>query len=153
MRTRAGGTAQALQDFSLFSFCTKEELRHIAALCTPLRVGEGCVLARRGGAATECFVIGEGTALVVADDHIVAAVGPGDCVGEMELLDGGPRSRTVVALTAMTLYVFAQEEFNVLLHRHPAVTRKVAMSLARRLRVAEGDAIRQLPESGKLDRV
>jgi CRP/FNR family transcriptional regulator, cyclic AMP receptor protein len=137
MRHSTDATTQALRDVSLFSRCTKQELRHVAQLCTRLRVDEGFVLTRQGGAGTECFIIAEGTALVTVDDHIIGAVGPGDCVGEMSLLDGAPRSATVIAQTAMTVYVLTPSEFSVLLHGNPAITRKIAASLARRLREAE----------------
>ncbi len=140
MRHSRDAITQALRDVSLFSLCTKRELREVAQLCTPLDVDEGYVLTRQGRAGEQCFVIGDGTAVVTVDGSVVATVGAGDCVGEMSLLDGGPRSATVIAQTAMTLYVLTPSEFSALLYGNPAITRKVAAGLARRLRHAEESA-------------
>jgi CRP/FNR family transcriptional regulator, cyclic AMP receptor protein len=150
MRHSTDAKMQALKKVSLFSLCTKRELREVAQLCTPMHVKEGFVMTKQGGPAKECFVIGEGTAVVTMDDHVVATVGPGDCVGEMALLDGGRRAATVVAQTAMTLYVLTPGEFSALLYDNATITRKVAASLARRLRQAEEGADKRERAAGSM---
>ena len=64
---------------------------------TPINVHAGKVVAHQGTHRRELIVIVEGTATVSIDGHEVATLGPGDFVGEMPLLDGGPRSATVTA--------------------------------------------------------
>jgi CRP-like cAMP-binding protein len=54
----------------------------------------------------------------------------------MSLLDGGPRTATVIALSPMTLYILSGVEFRSLLETN-AVARKIMLSLAQRLRGAE----------------
>ncbi|MEA3511318.1 MAG: cyclic nucleotide-binding domain-containing protein [Actinomycetota bacterium] len=44
----------------------------------------------------------EGEARVVHDGRTVAHLGPGDYFGEISLIDGGPRTTTVIAETPMT---------------------------------------------------
>jgi CRP-like cAMP-binding protein len=133
------GKVAALGSVGLFSGCSDRELRTIAQLCTEFRFDEGFVLTTEGSPGQECFVIAEGTAEVVIDGHTVAKVGPGECVGEMSLLDGGPRTATVVTMTPMTAYVLSTTEFRSLLGTSPTIDRKIMAGLARRLRGAETD--------------
>ena len=69
----------------------------------------------------------------------VGEVGPGDCVGEMALLDGGSRGATVKAKTPMETYVLSAREFRSLVQVNPTIIYKIAAALARRLRAAESD--------------
>jgi CRP-like cAMP-binding protein len=69
----------------------------------------------------------------------VGEVGPGDCVGEMALLDGGSRGATVTAETPMETYVLSALEFRSLVEVNPTIIYKIAAGLARRLRAAESD--------------
>jgi CRP-like cAMP-binding protein len=127
---------EALQGVGLFAGCSKKELASVARLCISLDVDRGFVLTTQGTRGNECFVIGAGDAEVTIDGKAVATVGPGDCVGEMSLLDGGPRTATVTALGPMTLYALSSVEFRSLLETN-AVARKIMISLAQRLRDAE----------------
>ena len=129
---------EALQSVGLFAGCSKKELSSVARLCTTLDVDKGFVLTTQGTRGNECFVIGAGNAEVAIDGKAVATVGPGDCIGEMSLLDGGPRTATVTALGPMTLYLLSSAEFRSLLQTN-AVARKIMISLAQRLRDAETD--------------
>ena len=128
---------EALREVGLFVDCSKRELQAIARLCTKVQVDAGFELTTQGGLGLECFVIAEGNASVTINEQSVATVGPGDCVGEMSLIDGGRRTATVTALTPMTLYVLSSAEFGSLLDTSPPIVRKTMYSLARRLRAAE----------------
>ena len=46
---------------------------------------------------------------ILIDGETVATVGPGECVGEMALLDKEPRSATVIARSPMKLLARALE--------------------------------------------
>jgi CRP/FNR family cyclic AMP-dependent transcriptional regulator len=127
----------ALRSVGLFADCSTRELQRIARICTRDQADKGTVLTKQGDAGRECFVIADGSAAVEIDGRDVATVGPGDCVGEMALLDGGPRTATVTARTPMTMYVLTAAEFRTLLDASPSILRKMTMSLARRLRYAE----------------
>ena len=75
----------------------------------------------------------DGSARVTVGGHLVAHAGPGDFVGEMALLDGGPRSAGVVADSAMTLLVFDARSFATLLDE-PVAGRALRRALVARLR-------------------
>jgi len=128
---------KALSTVRLFSGCSKKELQSVARLCTPLSVEEGFVLTTEGTAGRECFVIADGKARVTIGGRKVGEVGPGECVGEMALLDGGQRTATVTAESPMNTYVLSVSEFRSLLDVNPTILRDIATSLAQRLRALE----------------
>ena len=130
---------KALSTVGIFSGCSQKELQSVARLCTPLSLEEGFVLTKEGTAGLQCFVIADGTANVTIGGRKVNEVGPGECVGELALLDGGPRTATVTAESPMNVYALSVSEFRSLLRVSPSILGKIATSLARRLRAREAD--------------
>ena len=128
---------KALSTVRLFSGCSKRELQSVARLCTPLSVEEGFVLTTEGTPGRECFVIADGKARVTIGGRKVGEVGPGECVGEMALLDGGRRTATVTAESPMNTYILSVSEFRSLLGVNPTILHNIATSLAQRLRALE----------------
>jgi CRP/FNR family transcriptional regulator, cyclic AMP receptor protein len=135
--SRRDDKIKALSTVALFSGCSKKELQSVARLCTLLSVKEGFVLTTEGTPGRECFVIADGKARVTIGGRKVGEVGPGECVGEMALLDGGPRTATVTAESPMNAYVLSVSEFRSLLRASPTILSKIATSLAQRLRARE----------------
>src|SRR2546425_4870237 len=62
---------------------------------------------------------------------------PGDFFGEMSMLDGGPRSATVVAEAALRLLVIKRRDFSLLLSKASDLTRSLLTVLSQRVRQAE----------------
>ncbi len=124
----------------MFSGCSKQELRDVARIVDELSVESGRVLMSQGDAGQEAFVIEEGTADVVRDGQLLATVGPGSYVGELALIDAGPRSATVTATSPMRVLVIGTREFSTLLDEVPGLARRVLVSTARRLRAANEGA-------------
>jgi CRP/FNR family cyclic AMP-dependent transcriptional regulator len=131
---------ELLRGVPLFSACSKRELSRIASLTDEIEVPKGRVLTREGDRGSECFVVVDGRATVTLGDRArVARLGPGDCFGEMSLLDRQPRSATVEAQTDMLLLVLDSRSFSSLIDEVPSVARKVLVAMAGRLRSAEGE--------------
>ena len=118
----------------LLSACSTKELQRVARAADEVQVPEGATLIEQGQLAREAFVIVSGSAEVRRDGAQVAVVGPGECVGELALLDHQPRSATVVALEPMDLLVIPSSAFTALLDDTPALTRKLLGNLAARIR-------------------
>jgi CRP-like cAMP-binding protein len=128
---------ELLSNVPLFSACSKRDLGRIAALADEIDVPEGRVLTRQGEPGWECFVIVEGRAKATMRGTGTASLGPGDVVGEMALLDRGPRSATVTASTDMHLLVLTSRGFSSLINQVPLVARRIMAALAGRVRAAE----------------
>jgi CRP/FNR family cyclic AMP-dependent transcriptional regulator len=128
---------ELLGNVPLFSACSKRDLRRIAALVDEIEVPEGKVLIRQGEPGWECFVIAEGKAKATIRGVGSISLGPGDVVGEMSLLDQGPRSATVTAGTDMHLLVLGSRSFSTLIDDVPVVARRIMATLAARVREAE----------------
>jgi len=129
--------AALLQGVELFSSCTRDELRRIGSLTTPVEVTKGTLLARQGQPGLEFFVVIEGTALATRNGRELHRHGPGSFFGEMALLDGGARTATVDALTDMRLLVLTRTEFMSLQETAPSVAFKLLVGLGARLRQAD----------------
>jgi CRP-like cAMP-binding protein len=61
-------------------------------------------------------------------------------VGEIALVDGGPRTATGTTTSASRLLVLGHREFVSLLDRFPAIESTVLRTLARRVRELDPDA-------------
>jgi CRP/FNR family transcriptional regulator, cyclic AMP receptor protein len=118
----------------LFAELTEKELESVRSLMTETNVPAGTILARQGQTGHEFFVVVSGTASVDRDGEHIASVGPGDFLGEMSLLDGGPRNADVSASTEMTLMVVSQRDFSQLLDTVPMIARRMLPTLVKRLR-------------------
>ena len=126
-----------LRDVALFSACSDKELEAIAAAATEVRIAAGTVMAREGRAGHEFIAIVDGRARVEIGGAVVAELGAGDFFGEVALLDGGPRTATVVAETDLVAEVIGQREFGVVLDDAPHLAKPLLVGLARRLRAAD----------------
>ncbi len=129
-----------LEDLEPFRACSRQELERIASVSDVVDVEAGYVLMREGRSGSECFVISQGEAAVFVNGNQVARLGRGALVGEMSLIDGGPRSATVVAMTPMKVVLFARPAFSATLASFPAVSSAVLTALTGRLRSAQAVA-------------
>lgn len=123
-----------LAAISLFSACSKKDLQRIARASSEITVEPGRILVDQGDAGREAFVIIEGKADVKRNGRKVAALGPGEAIGELSLLDHGPRTATVEAATPMTLLVLSTREFTAVLDEVPGLSHKLMSALASRIR-------------------
>ena len=86
-----------LANVPLFSACSKKELAHIAKATDDVSLPDGHALTTQDETSREAFVITGGKAVVDRNNRKVAELGPGSMIGELGLLDRGPRTATVVA--------------------------------------------------------
>jgi CRP/FNR family transcriptional regulator, cyclic AMP receptor protein len=121
----------------LFSGLSEKELRSVAGLGTSLPVKPGHVLTEEGAPGLEAFLIVAGTARCLVDHVEVAILGSGDFFGEMSLLDGSPRSATVVADSEMTVTAFDRREFFRLIESSPKIAAKLLAAMAARIRTLD----------------
>lgn len=123
-----------LSRIPLFSACSKRELERIGSATDEVDVEAGRVLVEQGAVGHEAFVIIEGTAEVRRGEQVVTELGPGAHFGELAILDGGPRTASVVATTPLRLLVLGQREFSALVDDVPGLSHKLLRALASRVR-------------------
>lgn len=125
----------------LFGGCRPADLEEIGKLADEVDVAAGHVLMREGAIADEFFIVVDGSLAVERGGKAIAKLGPGDFVGEIGLVDGGPRSATVTAETATRLLVVGHREFHSLLAQHQGIQLQVLMALAKRVRTLQPEGI------------
>ena len=133
----ARGGPDALADVPLFSGLSRRHLRHIAELTEEQRFDEGSTLAEEGKEGDTFYVILEGEARVVRGGRRIARLLPGDFFGEIALIDGGPRTASVIAETPLQALTIGRKRFRKVLEEDPSVVVKMLEELARRLRNAQ----------------
>jgi len=129
-----------LSSVPLFAACSRRELQKIAKASDESHVAAGTVLVEQGDTGRECYVIITGTAAVKRTNRKVATLGPGDTIGELSLLDHGPRTATVAAETEMDLLVLGSRQFAAVLEEVPSLARKLMAALAARVRELDSKA-------------
>jgi CRP-like cAMP-binding protein len=126
--------ADLLADVALFSRCSRRERATVARHMETATLPSGATLVEEGEEGDALFVIIEGGASVRRKGVEVAVVGPGAWFGELALLDGEPRSATVVATAPTTVAVLGVRLFRTLLREFPDMTGEVLAGLAADLR-------------------
>jgi len=123
----------------LFAGCSTRDLDRLARATDEVTLSMGTALTRQGDIGREAFVLLSGTAEVQRDGATVAELGPGAVIGELALLDGGPRTATVVATTDVGVIVLNRPAFNAVLDEIPTLAHQLLVTLAHRLRAADAD--------------
>lgn len=123
-----------LSNVPLFSACSKKELAKIAKASDQVSLADGHVLTTQDASSREAFVILEGQVQVKRNNRKVATLGPGSMIGELGLLDRGPRTATCTADGPVDVLVLGPREFSGLLDEVPTISHKLMKALAERIR-------------------
>ncbi len=126
-----------LRKIPIFQSCNEQQLVAVAGITEMTEVSAGKLLAVTGDPGNEFFIILDGTARVEVSARKPLRLGPGDFFGEMSLLDGEPRSATVVAETPLRLLVLSRPAFWALLTELPHLSDRILLTLSRRVRQIE----------------
>ena len=133
---------ERLKEVPVFEGCSQRQLRSVARVARVFDVAADTVLARAGEPGDEFFLIIDGTARAEVSAEKRVLLHPGEFFGEMSILDGGPRSATVVADTPLRLLVISRQHFSMLLKDVPGLTQTLLATLSKRVRQAEERAER-----------
>lgn len=98
-----------LQGIDLFEGLSDDELAKVARICTEKRFSKGQIITQEGAEGDELYIITQGFVEIVLGGRsasaarVVVNLGEGQIIGEMALLDQGPRSATVRAASDPTV--------------------------------------------------
>jgi CRP/FNR family transcriptional regulator, cyclic AMP receptor protein len=126
-----------LEGVPLFSSLTKRQLRAVAGECSEVAYEPDDVIVKELDTGQHLVCIVGGGAKVVRNGRTIARLAAGDVVGEMALLDGEPRSASVVATEPTTGIALYQTAFKKLLADHPTMCAKLLLSMSARLRESD----------------
>jgi CRP/FNR family transcriptional regulator, cyclic AMP receptor protein len=127
---------EELAKVPLFSDCSNRDLQTISRVVKDIDHRAGTVIAREGEPGVGLFVIVDCEAEVTIGGKKKATLGPGEFFGEIALLDGGPRTATVTAITDVKLLGLTEWVFRGLMQEHPSIAIKTLQQMAGRLRSA-----------------
>jgi CRP/FNR family cyclic AMP-dependent transcriptional regulator len=123
-----------LRNVPIFAGCTRKELERIARSGDEVKMTAGTLVVDQGQTGVEAFVILEGSVTIKRNNRKMTTLGPGTIVGELSLLDHGPRTATAVCDTDCTLFVISQRQFLGVLDDVPTIAHKLLAVLAGRIR-------------------
>jgi CRP-like cAMP-binding protein len=128
---------QVLQTIDLFEGLNEDELLQVAEICSEKRFSQGQMIARQGVMGDELYIITEGFVEILLGNRpehearVIVSLGTGQIIGEMALLDQGPRSATVRATSNPTIVqVIPRTDFEALCQRDTRIGYIVMRNLA-----------------------
>ena len=123
-----------LRQVPLFAELPPGDLKQIAAVAGEQLYDDGTLIAREGDAGNELLVIVEGEVGVVTGGAEIARRKRGDYVGEMAVLDGEPRSASLVARGTVRALRIGRRELETILRERPETSHAMLVVLIRRVR-------------------
>jgi CRP-like cAMP-binding protein len=134
-----------LRKVELFNGLSDEELHEVASICNERPLRRGDVITNQGGSGDELFIVTQGLVEIILEESkkeprkVVVNLGEGQIIGEMSLVDQGPRSATAMASMEPTLVqVIRRIDFESLCERNARigyiVMRNIASDLSFKLR-------------------
>ena len=118
----------------LFAGLNRREIEFLGKLMDDVDVPDGKVLTREGARGGEFFIVLEGSVRIERGGKELNRLGPGDFLGEIALIDQGPRTATAIADGAVRLMVLTSTGFASMLSQNPGVETKILRVLASRVR-------------------
>lgn len=123
-------------DIPLFEGLDASERASIFDLATRIDYPDAEVIIHEGDPGRGLFLLAEG-AVVIAKQTIegnletLAMLGPGDCFGDMALVDHKPRSATATAVGPASVYAFEQSAIDTFFADHADIHLKILRNLVR----------------------
>lgn len=152
-------TREKLKDTVLFTEFNADEMDEFIELCDPVSAPAGEVIVKQDDAGDCMYIVVTGSAKVThhkgGHDIDLATLKDGDFFGEIALVDEGPRSADVVALTDCTLLKVTQAVISAVAGVYPSAAFKFLIAIGRimvdRLRLSNQRYVDSLlfPVAGK----
>jgi anti-anti-sigma regulatory factor len=139
----------ALEQIDFFAGVSTEELEQIRQILKFCEFKSGEKICQEGDPGDKMWLLAKGSVSVrlhVTDkrgSRRITSLGRGTIFGEMALIEGAPRSASIVADEDVVCYQLSGDDFNILLRDEPDIAAKImrntARELVRRLRQTSED--------------
>jgi CRP/FNR family transcriptional regulator, cyclic AMP receptor protein len=131
-----------LKQIPLFSGLKDCELEEINKLALSKKCSKDTIILLEDEEGDTLFILIKGKVKVTTfsesgKELIFSILGEGDFFGDMSLLDGKPRSATIISLEESELRMIRRSDFNNLIEKHPRIALKLLEELTSRLRRAD----------------
>lgn len=131
-----------LKKIPLFSSLKDDEISAINTLSLTKKCSKDTIILLENEEGDTLFVIIKGRVKVTTfsesgKEVIFSILNEGDFFGDMSLLDGKPRSATIISLEESELKLIRREDFTRLIGKHPGIALKLLEELTLRLRKAD----------------
>jgi CRP/FNR family transcriptional regulator, cyclic AMP receptor protein len=131
---------ELLRRVPLFGGMDDAALAEVAGIAEEIEAPAGTALTHEGRHEGYFFIVVAGSVKITRSGRAINLMGPGDFLGEVALLDGGPRTATAVAEVPSTLLRITNEDFFRLVDGSANVRAAVLAAAGSRLRALDGDA-------------
>jgi len=116
-----------------FSHCDRDDLVALVEAGSETSLPSAWGFVQEGTPADACYVLLTGSARVFHGRQEIAALGPGDIIGEMAFLEGGQRDATVTSSTPVKALRIEYDALRAVLAKRPQLKEMmVAVYTARR---------------------
>ena len=126
--------SEVLAALPLFSRLPRRHVRAIAKLAWPVDYAPSEVIVQAGDRGDSFYLMLDGRARVLGKSRVLR---PGDFFGEMALIDGGPRSATIIAASPVRVMMVQRRAFLKALKENPQIGLAIMKTLAERVRRLE----------------
>ena len=128
-----------LKNVPLFAGLSDELLESVAIHGVVRNVPRNNILLQEGEQSDALYVVVTGKMKIFVGDEegkelVLSILGPGDFFGEMAIIDGAPRSATVMSVGESTVVIIGKQDFTTCLREMPDLAFNLLRSLARRVR-------------------
>ena len=131
----------ALRDIPLLAGLNEDRLRELDKISVRRKFPRNTILFSKGDESDSLYLIVKGSVQVVINDDkghemILNSFGPGEFFGEFALLDGQPRSATVITREPAELIIIRRDDFHRVVLSEQDVVLNLLKVLLRKLRLA-----------------
>ncbi|MGE5226873.1 MAG: Crp/Fnr family transcriptional regulator [Planctomycetaceae bacterium] len=130
-------TIETLREVPLFAGIADADLKRILEIGKEVTHTAGRPVLEADQSGVGLHVILSGQASIHVGGAEVGRFGPGEYFGEMSVIDGRPRSASVVADTDLVTFAIPAWNFERLMEQHPSIMRALLVELSGRIRAIE----------------
>lgn len=132
---------ELLERVPLFAGVARDELEAIGRVADEIDVPAGTALTHEGRHEGYFFVIVSGTVRIERGGRSINTIGAGDFLGEIALLDDGPRTASATTETPCRLLSLTHQRFHELLDTSPSVRTAVLEAVGQRMRALDAESV------------